>query len=109
MLPLEEIPKCEMNCKADCLDSIDVRVFLSDPEVTVMSHNALYTSAELFSYIGGLMGCWLGISVWASVGGFEKTWRFIRLKWQFRNKSRRLMPTRQRRVRKFGRNYERNM
>ncbi|GFW17919.1 hypothetical protein TNCV_2231001 [Trichonephila clavipes] len=92
-----------------CRDIIEVKVFLSDPEVNVMSHNALYTSAELFSYIGGLMGCWLGISVWASVGIFEKIWKFVRLKWQFRNKSRRLLPTRQKGVKKFGRNYERNM
>ncbi|GFR09996.1 hypothetical protein TNCT_630841, partial [Trichonephila clavata] len=90
-------------------DFIGVRVILSDAEVTVMSHNALYTSAELFSYIGGLMGCWLGISVWASVGFFEKTWNFIRLKWQFRSKPKRSLPTRHNTVRKFGRNYEENM
>ncbi|GFR31820.1 helitron_like_N domain-containing protein [Trichonephila clavata] len=94
MLRLKEIPQCEMSCKADCIDFIDVRVFLSDAEVTVMSHNALYTSAELFSYIGGLMGCWLGISVWASVGFFEKTCNFIRLKGQFRSKPKRSLPTR---------------
>ncbi|GFT89293.1 hypothetical protein NPIL_529621, partial [Nephila pilipes] len=23
---------------------------------------------DIFSYIGGLMGCWLGISVWACTG-----------------------------------------
>ncbi|PRD29825.1 UNVERIFIED_CONTAM: hypothetical protein NCL1_28207 [Trichonephila clavipes] len=35
------------------------------------------STEELFSYIGGLMGCWLGISVWASVGVFEKIYRKI--------------------------------
>ncbi|GFU11893.1 hypothetical protein NPIL_146811 [Nephila pilipes] len=34
-----------------------------------------FQTEELFSYLGGLMGCWLGMSVWASVGIFEKAYR----------------------------------
>ncbi|GIY14286.1 hypothetical protein CDAR_503491, partial [Caerostris darwini] len=30
---------------------------------------------ELFSYIGGLIGCWLGISVWAFVDIIEANCR----------------------------------
>ncbi|GFY19499.1 hypothetical protein TNCV_4646731 [Trichonephila clavipes] len=42
---------------------------------------------ELFSYIGGLMGCWLGISVWASVGVFEKIYRkIVQVQQQLRKK-----------------------
>ncbi|GFT30537.1 uncharacterized protein NPIL_118471 [Nephila pilipes] len=53
-------------------DHIRLHVFVGSPEVRVMSHNPLYKTGELFSYVGGLMGCWLGISVWASVGILEK-------------------------------------
>ncbi|GFT43405.1 uncharacterized protein NPIL_405941, partial [Nephila pilipes] len=76
-IELEEIPRCEMNCKNNCLDTIKITAFLETTEVNVMKHNALYSKEELFSYIGGLMGCWLGISVWASVGIFENAIRKI--------------------------------
>ncbi|GIZ02393.1 hypothetical protein CEXT_94211, partial [Caerostris extrusa] len=50
----------------DSNDIVGVIVYVKNDEVTVMSHKPLYGSfGELFSYIGGLMGCWLGISVWA--------------------------------------------
>ncbi|GFT63779.1 hypothetical protein NPIL_332801, partial [Nephila pilipes] len=32
---------------------------------------------DIFSYIGGLMGCWLGISVWTSTGIAESTFLTI--------------------------------
>ncbi|GFU21616.1 hypothetical protein NPIL_312571, partial [Nephila pilipes] len=33
---------------------------------------------DIFSYIGGLMGCWLGISVWACTDIAETTiWTFL--------------------------------
>ncbi|GFW17929.1 uncharacterized protein TNCV_2231101 [Trichonephila clavipes] len=50
---------------------------------------------QLFGYIGGLMGCWLGISIMVSVDIFERIWYYVRLKWQFRSKSKRSLPTRQ--------------
>ncbi|GBM96722.1 hypothetical protein AVEN_79650-1 [Araneus ventricosus] len=30
---------------------------------------------DIFSYIGGLIGCWMGISVWTLVGNLEKAFR----------------------------------
>ncbi|GFS48844.1 hypothetical protein NPIL_159711 [Nephila pilipes] len=33
----------------------------------------LHNGMDVFSYIGGLMGCWLGISVWAFTGIAETT------------------------------------
>ncbi|GBO09730.1 hypothetical protein AVEN_119625-1 [Araneus ventricosus] len=45
------------------------------PHVTILSQEPLYGAWDLFSYIGGLVGCWLGISVWALAGIFEKTFR----------------------------------
>ncbi|GIY22241.1 uncharacterized protein CDAR_455921 [Caerostris darwini] len=60
----------------DSNDIVGVIVYVKNDEVTVMSHKPLYGSfGELFSYIGGLMGCWLGISVWAFTGIVEKTCR----------------------------------
>ncbi|GFS78031.1 hypothetical protein NPIL_346021, partial [Nephila pilipes] len=50
---------------------------------------------DVFSYIGGLMGCWLGISVWACTGIAEET--FLALLYyskQFAKKSRNLQPVR---------------
>ncbi|KAG8180218.1 hypothetical protein JTE90_016494 [Oedothorax gibbosus] len=46
-------------------DYIDVDVFLDEPEIFVYSHKPQYMDVEAFSYIGGFMGCWLGISIWA--------------------------------------------
>ncbi|GFS87656.1 hypothetical protein NPIL_57561, partial [Nephila pilipes] len=63
--------------------SITIVVYLEKTEVNVMKHNPLYGTEELFSYIGGLMGCWLGMSVWASVGIFENIYRkVVRVKQQ---------------------------
>ncbi|GIY30674.1 uncharacterized protein CDAR_210071 [Caerostris darwini] len=85
--------KCKRNCPADCvnqkyhyrieetpidpytMDSYDtvagngIRiVFSMESAVTVISHIPQYGEWELFSYIGGLTACWLGISVWAFTG-----------------------------------------
>ncbi|GIY40396.1 uncharacterized protein CEXT_523751 [Caerostris extrusa] len=65
---------CMRDCRPECV--VGVIVYVKNDEVTVMSHKPLYGSfGELFSYIGGLMGCWLGISVWAFTGIVEKTCR----------------------------------
>ncbi|GFV54311.1 hypothetical protein TNCV_4365861 [Trichonephila clavipes] len=56
---------------------------------------------ELFGYIGGLMGCWLGISIYASVDIFERIWYCVQIKWQFRSKSKRSLPIRQSKVSKL--------
>ncbi|GFQ66989.1 uncharacterized protein TNCT_216301 [Trichonephila clavata] len=107
----EDIPSCEMKCKVNCLklkyyftvkdkpdqfesqtvsessDLVHVFLFMDNTEVEVMKHNRLYGTEELFSYIGGLMGCWLGISVWASVGIFEKIyWKIVQVQQQLRKK-----------------------
>ncbi|GFT19264.1 hypothetical protein NPIL_518091 [Nephila pilipes] len=42
---------------------------------------------ELFSYLGSLMGSWLGISVWASVGISENAyWKVVQMKRKLRKK-----------------------
>ncbi|XP_055947024.1 uncharacterized protein LOC129980668 [Argiope bruennichi] len=93
---------CKENCKPSCMklkytyrfketlftpfsnrkfytvrDRIGVVLYIRDRDVTIVSHLPLYNEWELFSYIGGLMGCWLGVSVWAFVGISEKTLRKI--------------------------------
>ncbi|GFS43227.1 hypothetical protein NPIL_508051 [Nephila pilipes] len=50
------------------LDQIEINIRIKSPEVIVMSHKPLYNTMDIFSYVGGLMGCWLGISVWACTG-----------------------------------------
>ncbi|GFT57466.1 hypothetical protein NPIL_170261, partial [Nephila pilipes] len=68
-------------------DNIEISAYMENTEVDVLKHNPLYGTEELFSYVGGLMGCWLGISVWASVGMFENTYRkIVQLKRQSRKK-----------------------
>ncbi|GFU39198.1 uncharacterized protein NPIL_528031 [Nephila pilipes] len=82
---LDEILSCEMNCKANCLINAFISIYIAKTEVNVLRHNRLYGTEELFSYFGGLMGCWLGISVWASVGIFESAYRkIIQMKRQLR-------------------------
>ncbi|GFS98560.1 uncharacterized protein NPIL_497901, partial [Nephila pilipes] len=50
---------------------------------------------DIFSYIGGLMGCWLGISVWACTGIAETTfWTILHFLKQFTKKSRHSPPDR---------------
>ncbi|GBM76169.1 hypothetical protein AVEN_224128-1, partial [Araneus ventricosus] len=53
-------------------DIIGFFVFVKDTDTVVLNYNPLYGTWELFGYIGGLVGCWLGISVWALVGIMEK-------------------------------------
>ncbi|GIY27095.1 uncharacterized protein CEXT_32001 [Caerostris extrusa] len=55
--------------------AIEIQVYLIDRDVTVISHVPRYGMWELFSYIGGLIGCWLGISVWAFVDIIEANCR----------------------------------
>ncbi|GFT41790.1 hypothetical protein NPIL_320021 [Nephila pilipes] len=42
-----------------------------------MSHKTLYNGMDVFSYIGGLMGCWLGFSVWTCTGITERTFASV--------------------------------
>ncbi|GFT18837.1 uncharacterized protein NPIL_257451 [Nephila pilipes] len=65
--------ECRRNCKLSCKGDIRVRIFIRSPEVIVMSHKPSYTAMDIFSYVGGLMGCWLGISVWAFTDIAETT------------------------------------
>ncbi|GBM53243.1 hypothetical protein AVEN_169270-1, partial [Araneus ventricosus] len=58
-------------------DYITIRVYVKDTEVSVLSHNPLYGSFEVFSYVGGLMGCWLGISVWTCFGMTGKKFQTV--------------------------------
>ncbi|GFR24095.1 uncharacterized protein TNCT_727571 [Trichonephila clavata] len=50
-----------------------VAVYIRDSEMTIISHDPLYSAGDLFSHIGGLIGCWLGISVWALTNIMEGT------------------------------------
>ncbi|CAL1275463.1 unnamed protein product [Larinioides sclopetarius] len=56
-------------------DKIQVQIFLGDRQVVAENHVPLYDIGHLFSYIGGLMGCWLGVSIWAFVGIAENVFR----------------------------------
>ncbi|GIY14282.1 uncharacterized protein CDAR_503451 [Caerostris darwini] len=110
----ERLHNCKRNCNADCVkqkyhytveeiplgpfhlsydipfdgEKINIAVHLIDKDVTVISHIPRYGEWELFSYIGGLIGCWLGISVWAFVDIIEANFRrFLRLIRKLRQKS----------------------
>ncbi|GFS52724.1 hypothetical protein NPIL_210991, partial [Nephila pilipes] len=76
-------------------DKIEINLGIKSPEVIVMSHKPLYNAMDIFSYIGGLMGCWLGISVWTCTGIAETTFgtvlRFLK---QYVKRFRQSRPTR---------------
>ncbi|GBM61344.1 hypothetical protein AVEN_150491-2-1, partial [Araneus ventricosus] len=52
-------------------------IIVKNTEVTVINHVPLYSSGELFSHIGGLLGCWLGISVFTFTDNIEKFFRKV--------------------------------
>ncbi|GIY56095.1 hypothetical protein CEXT_537661 [Caerostris extrusa] len=79
---LQELGECRDNCKPDCVkfkypytieehtrikdpkdSTIDIVVRVDEPEILVLSHKPQYMGVELFSYVGGFMGCWLGLCV----------------------------------------------
>ncbi|GFS97280.1 hypothetical protein NPIL_313291, partial [Nephila pilipes] len=111
---------CQRNCKVNCKKLIyryktvkrvvesyedipaeiygnEIMIFLKSKnrEVIVISHKPLYNGMDVFSYIGGLMGCWLGISVWAWTGIAETTfWIAFHYLKQFSKKLRDSHPAR---------------
>ncbi|GBN44197.1 hypothetical protein AVEN_148420-1 [Araneus ventricosus] len=60
-----------------------IEFYVKNPEVTVLMHVPLYSSSEIFSHVGGLLGCWLGISVFIFTGIMEKFFRKV-FKWRKR-------------------------
>ncbi|CAL1299498.1 unnamed protein product [Larinioides sclopetarius] len=80
---------CVKNCKQGCLklqysykineqdlDSEPTKSYIffevKNPEVTIFRHVPLYGSGEIFSHVGGLLGCWLGISIFTFTDFLEK-------------------------------------
>ncbi|CAL1283718.1 unnamed protein product [Larinioides sclopetarius] len=45
---------------------------VESPEVTILRHVPLYGSGEIFSHVGGLLGFWLGMSIFSFTDTFEK-------------------------------------
>ncbi|GBM67713.1 hypothetical protein AVEN_244299-1 [Araneus ventricosus] len=71
-----------------------LRLYVNNPEVTVLRHVPLYGSGEIFSHVGGLLGCWLGVSVFTFTDIMEKGYRkVIRRKKIFRKKKEETAPT----------------
>ncbi|CAL1278000.1 unnamed protein product, partial [Larinioides sclopetarius] len=75
---ITEIPLDERHNKAEQSDSIYLRFYLEERHVVIMSHTPVYVAEDIFSYIGGLMGCWLGFSVATFVGSLESTFTVVR-------------------------------
>ncbi|GIX74527.1 hypothetical protein CEXT_668891 [Caerostris extrusa] len=63
-------------------------------EVSILSHRPVYGMWEIFSHVGGLVGCWLGISVWTAINFFEDLYKStVKLALKMRNRSKRLAKT----------------
>ncbi|GBM52371.1 hypothetical protein AVEN_160096-1 [Araneus ventricosus] len=55
-----------------------IEIYVKNTELTVIRHVPLYGSGELFSHIGGLLGCWLGVSVFTFTDIIEKVfWKAV--------------------------------
>ncbi|KAG8180216.1 hypothetical protein JTE90_016493 [Oedothorax gibbosus] len=87
----QKLRECQKHCKMECtkrkypytvierqdLNSVTDRygrhfividIFVDDPEIKVVYHRPRYMDIEVFSYIGGFTGLWLGVSVWSVTG-----------------------------------------
>ncbi|CAL1289820.1 unnamed protein product [Larinioides sclopetarius] len=94
---LREIKKkrhnCIQNCKPECLklhykhsltvrdlnidwadstDLAEITISVKNTGVIILRHVPLYGSGEIFSHIGGLVGFWLGVSVFTFTDVIEK-------------------------------------
>ncbi|GIX81672.1 hypothetical protein CDAR_235441 [Caerostris darwini] len=111
-----DIDECKLNCKPECVKlkykytTVKIKpepfppeaydgvlrfnVRVRGTEVSILSHNPVYGLWEIFSHIGGLVGCWLGISVWTAINVFEDLYkRIVKLAFMVRNRSKRLAST----------------
>ncbi|GBM77137.1 hypothetical protein AVEN_209084-1, partial [Araneus ventricosus] len=71
-----------------------IRFYVKNPEVTVLRHVPLYGSGEIFSHVGGLLGCWLGISVFTVTDIMEKGfWKVVRWRKIFKEREEKRAPT----------------
>ncbi|XP_054721295.1 uncharacterized protein LOC129231073 [Uloborus diversus] len=48
-----------------------VDIFLTEREIVTLEHRPQYKDVEVYSYIGGFMGCWLGVSLVAVIDFIE--------------------------------------
>ncbi|GIY03586.1 uncharacterized protein CDAR_425821 [Caerostris darwini] len=71
--------------------SLRFNVRVKGTGVSILSHNPVYGTWEVFSHVGGLVGCWLGISVWTAFNLFEDRYKStVKLAFKMRNRSKRL-------------------
>ncbi|CAL1289829.1 unnamed protein product [Larinioides sclopetarius] len=61
--------------QADPDDFAKILIFVKNTEVSMLRHVPLYGSGEVFSYVGGLAGFWLGVSVFSFTDIIEKLYR----------------------------------
>uniref|UniRef100_T1E1P4 Putative degenerin n=1 Tax=Cupiennius salei TaxID=6928 RepID=T1E1P4_CUPSA len=66
----------EIDSKHD--HTIKVEVFLEGDEIIVLKHSPKYMIVEVFSNIGGFIGCWLGINLLDITDIFEGFFRIFR-------------------------------
>lgn len=62
----------------DLKDTIGVEIFLEEEEIVVLKHSPKYMIVEVFSSIGGFIGCWLGINLLDIADIFEGFFRIVR-------------------------------
>ncbi|GBM77143.1 hypothetical protein AVEN_209088-1 [Araneus ventricosus] len=103
---------CFQNCKQGCLKlqykcriketqhfmlrtllESKIIVYMKNPEVTVLRHVPFYGSGELFSHVGGILCCWLGISVFTFTDIMENGFRKV-VRWKmFKKRKEKRAPT----------------
>ncbi|KAG8180874.1 hypothetical protein JTE90_015799 [Oedothorax gibbosus] len=93
----EDLRTCKLQCKVDCRklkyfysheeipetlmeeqNLILVSMVVDEPDVVVIQQHPRYQNVEIFSYIGGYMGCWLGMSIWALVNYLSKGMKLVK-------------------------------
>ncbi|GFS56968.1 uncharacterized protein TNIN_351931 [Trichonephila inaurata madagascariensis] len=78
--------ECITKCKDDCASKlIKIEIYVDDSEIVTFRHRPQYLYIEAFSYVGGFIGIWLGISLIQLTDFIETLFRILRYSYKHKN------------------------
>ncbi|GFW88186.1 uncharacterized protein TNCV_3500751 [Trichonephila clavipes] len=64
---------------------IKIEIYVDDSEIVTFRHRPQYLYIEAFSYVGGFIGIWLGISLIQLTDFIETLFRILRYSYKHKN------------------------